>query len=186
VMLHPSQNRRARHSDAALAHHDCKIWIEQLSAQVPPNAQADKLVIEIVTCEDPDRRGSCQSLSFPRAAGFASEPYFITTPSNRGGRLRYLPLFSGNSRHRIGPRLSDFWEVDHSLNSSPWRSSLGRITGLLSAATALLTGADGGQLCSGGLETDHRRVRTAPARDVSGQQRGLSVQKPLSWVAGPA
>jgi hypothetical protein len=46
-MLHPSQNRRVRQPDAALAHDAHYIPVAQLETQVPANAQHHNLRIEM-------------------------------------------------------------------------------------------------------------------------------------------
>jgi hypothetical protein len=50
-MLHPSQNRRVGQAYAALTHHADQIPVAQLETQVPPNAQHDNLLIEMVAGE---------------------------------------------------------------------------------------------------------------------------------------
>src|SRR5438034_7685729 len=50
-MLHPSQNGRVCHVDAALAHHGDQIAIAQLEAQIPPDAQNHDLLVKVSASE---------------------------------------------------------------------------------------------------------------------------------------
>ncbi len=78
VMLHPSQNRRVRQADAALAHHADQIPIAQFETQVPPNAQHHNLGVQMAACKQLlDGNESGHSLIFAHPEKLAPEPFFV-------------------------------------------------------------------------------------------------------------